>query len=58
MNNRKIFNLETEKKIYFDKGCLIDTHNFMYGQSEVTVTSNGYLSINRKDKRNTLNGDL
>ena len=59
MNKNRIQNMQNDKNIKFKyNNNTIDSNNFKFGQSEVIISGNGHLIINRSNKKNTLSGNL
>lgn len=59
MNENRIQNMQNDKNIKFKyNNNTIDSNNFKFGQSEVIISGNGHLIINRSNKKNTLSGNL
>lgn len=58
ISSSRIQNLTNDQYIKVESANRIDNENFMFGQSEVYITSDAHLIINRKNKRNRLQGTL
>lgn len=58
MTKNYIKNMINEGIIEFmGQRCISDEHNFMFGQSEVRITSQGILQFNRRGKSCKLYGN-